>query len=130
MMQFLLPADLDTTTAICVGIGLAAWVFALVGWSILRRRSRAQSPNENLLDAIIERQSPGSGPSRSVPDACRPAGSGPQLSALEGHLRNAVFDVKARERLVQDAMQAVGGSRAAAIRKVLRDLDEEDKRWA
>jgi hypothetical protein len=103
MMQFLLPADLDTTTAICVGIGLAAWVFALVGWSILRRRSRAQSPNENLLDAIIERQSPGSGPSRSVPDACRPAGSGPQLSALEGHLRNAVFDVKARERLVQNA---------------------------
>ena len=55
---------------------------------------------------------------------------GSQLSALEGHLRSAVLDLNARERLVKDAMRDAGGNRAAAIRKVLRDLAEEDKRWA
>jgi hypothetical protein len=57
------------------------------------------------------------------------AASGPQLSALEGHLRNAILDASARERLVKDAMTS-GVGRAAAIRKVLRDLEEEDKRWS
>ena len=55
---------------------------------------------------------------------------GSQLSALEGHLRNAILDPNARERLVKDAMRIAGGSRAAAIRKVLRDLGDEDKRWS
>src|SRR4051812_26402992 len=126
MMRFLLPAALDATTAIYIGIGLAACVLVLIVWSLLRRRSRTQSPNENLLDAIIERQ--GSGRSRSLPR--RAAGGGPQLSALEGHLRNAILDPNARERLVKDAMRITGGGRAAAIRKVLRDLGDEDKRWS
>jgi hypothetical protein len=125
-------ADWDTTTTVYVGVGiwLAAYVLVLVVWSLLRRRSRTQSPNENLLDAIIEQQSPGSGPSRNLPDARRAAGGGLQLSALEGHLRNAILDPNTRERLVKDAMRDAGGNRAAAIRKVLRDLADEDKRWA
>jgi hypothetical protein len=45
-------------------------------------------------------------------------------------LRNAVLNANARERLVKDAMRATGGDRTAAIRKVLRDLYEEDKRWS
>jgi hypothetical protein len=49
---------------------------------------------------------------------------------LERHLRNAIFDENARERLVNDAMRTDGGKRAAAIRKVLRDLGDEDKRWS
>ena len=44
----LLPANLDATTAIYVGMGLAACGLALVGWSRLRRRSsradRARGP--------------------------------------------------------------------------------------
>jgi len=49
---------------------------------------------------------------------------------LEGHLRNAILDARARERVVNDAMWTTGGDRAAAIRKVLGDLNEEDKRWS
>jgi hypothetical protein len=45
-------------------------------------------------------------------------------------LRNAILNANARERLVKDAMRATGGDRSAAIRKVLRDLHEADKRWS
>jgi DNA-binding TFAR19-related protein (PDSD5 family) len=46
---------------------------------------------------------------------------------LEGHLR-AILDPNAKERLVKDAMRIADGGRAAAIRQVLRDLDDEGKR--
>ena len=49
---------------------------------------------------------------------------------LERHLRNAILDQNARERLVNDAMRTNSGTRAAAIRKVLRDLGDEHKRWS
>jgi hypothetical protein len=48
---------------------------------------------------------------------------------LERHLRNAILSESARERLVKDAMRTDGSSRAAAIKKVLRDLGDENKRW-
>jgi hypothetical protein len=135
----LLSPSLDATIAIYVGIGLAACVLAFVVWFLLRRRCGA---NENLLDTIIERQSPGSGrqrpfwrgpeapplPGRRGRKANWMAADGTQLSMLEGHLRSAVLDTNARERLVKDAMAS--GGRAAAIRKVLRDLEDEDKRWS
>src|SRR6476620_5194880 len=82
--------------------------------------------DSDLLDAIIKRQSPGSGRQRpTLRDVRQSAASGPQLSVLEGHLRNAILYANARERLVKDAM-ATGDGRATAIRKVLRDLEEED----
>jgi len=45
-------------------------------------------------------------------------------------LRTAILSPDARERLVKDAMRAIGGDRAAAVRKVLQDLYDEDKRWS
>jgi hypothetical protein len=131
-------------TEIYLGLGLAACVFVLIGRPFARRKTRARldpgasvldDRNASLLDTIIARQSPASSgpiraPARSEPDAYRPVRSGPQLSVLEGHLRNAVLDAPARERLVADAMRATGGNRAAAIGKVLRDLHDEDKRWS
>ncbi len=118
---------MDTTIAIYIGIGLAVSVLTLVGWLLLSGRNpKHHGTNENLLNAIIERQSPGS----KRRSARGPAGRRPQqLSALEGHLRNAILDPSSRERLVQDAMRVAGGDRQKAIRKVLRDLHDEDKRW-
>jgi hypothetical protein len=52
-----------------------------------------------------------------------------QLAALEGHLRNAILDPGARERLVNHAMRTSTGDRATAIRKVLADLHGENNRW-
>jgi hypothetical protein len=48
---------------------------------------------------------------------------------LERQLRNAILDGSARERLVKHAMRTDGGNRATAIRQVLRDLEDENKRW-
>ena len=71
--------------------------------------------DSDLLDAIIKRQSPGSGRQRpTLRDVRQSAASGPQLSVLEGHLRNAILYANARERLVKDAM-ATGVGRATAI---------------
>ena len=79
--------------------------------------------DKNLLDAIVERQSPGSWRQR------RPEKGGPQHAMLEGHLRNAILDRSARERLVEFAMNKTGGDRAEAICLVLRDLENDNKRW-
>lgn len=49
---------------------------------------------------------------------------------LERHLSTAIFDRGARERLVADALRHTGGNRAAAIRKVLSDLENENWRWS
>ena len=122
---------MDNTTAgiavfgIVVGIGL---IYRLLD----RRNSKTQpGADEKLLAAIIERPPQGSvGQRPTATDARRPAEGGPRIAALEGHLRNAVLDANARERLVKDAMRATGGDRAAAIRKVLRELYDEDKRWS
>jgi hypothetical protein len=102
-MRFIFSAALaallllvDTLTAICVGIGLAAFVFALVGRAILRRKFNARSDaNEG------------------------------QLWLLEFQLRSAILDATPRERLLKEAMRSTRGGRAAAIRKVLRDLEDE-----
>jgi hypothetical protein len=48
---------------------------------------------------------------------------------LERRLRNAILSESARERLVNHAMRTGAGNRAAAIREVLRDLEDENKRW-
>jgi hypothetical protein len=50
-------------------------------------------------------------------DDSRAGGPSPELAA---HLPG----------LVKDAMRDAGGNRAAEIRKVLRDLADEDQRWA
>ena len=132
-------ANLEPTTSIYVGIALAACAIALAGRSLLRRGSRTRSSaSRNLLNTIIAQQSAGSrypapvasGLSRRVAGAARPAQGGPELAALERHLRTAILDPNARERLVKDAMRKTGGGRAAAIRKVLRDLHDQDKRWS
>lgn len=98
-------------------------------WILGRRSSARQRADKQLLDAVIQKQSAGSirRSSGSVPHAGRATG---QLALLEGDLRNAIFDPGARERLVKDAIRATGGDRAAAIRKVLSDLEREDKRWS
>jgi hypothetical protein len=127
------------TTELFLGLGLAACALALIGRPLSWRKARAWvDPNASLLDAIIARQSPPSERRRATtralerrePDACKSMAGGPELSVLEGHLRNAVLNAPARERLVADAMWTTGGNRAAAIRKVLRDLHDEDKRWS
>jgi hypothetical protein len=105
--------------AIYIGIGFAVSVLTLVGWLLLSRRNPMHhGTDKNLLDAIIKRQSPGS----KRQSAGRPGERSPQqLSAVESHLRNAIFDPNARERLVQDAMRVAGCDRQEAIREVLRD---------
>ena len=126
-------------TTIYIGIGLAACAIALAGHSLFRHVSRTRaSANRDLLNTILERPSVGSpdrrptapGLARSLRDARRPAEGRPQLAALERHLRTAILDPGARERLVKDAMRTTGGSRATAVRKVLHDLHDEDKRWS
>jgi hypothetical protein len=104
----------------------AAGSLVFAGWLLFWRRRAIPTPADALLlDAIIERQSPKSSRHSKAPLA--PAGAG--LAALEGHLRTAILDPTARERLIS-AAQASGRDRAAAIRKVLSDLQQEDKRWS
>ena len=67
---------------------------------------------------------------RSLSDARRQAVDRSQIEALERHLATAILDPGARDRLITDAMRVTDGDRAEAIRKVLRDLEEEDKRWS
>jgi hypothetical protein len=116
------------TTTIYAEAALLVSALVVFGGILVRARPRS---NENLLDAIVERQSPGSGRGREtgmVPD--RGLSKGPRLSVLEGHLRTAILSPQARERLVEDAMRTAGGNRAAGIRKVLSDLHAENNRWS
>jgi hypothetical protein len=116
-------------------LGLIACAFAglalFLGWPIFQRKTpssrKAPSDNGGLLDAIIARQSPQNTPGQR--QRRRPV-QNPQLAALEGHLRNAILDPGARERLVNHAMRTSTGDRATAIRKVLADLHGENNRWA
>lgn len=121
--------------------GLAATALAFLLANRARSRPRPRTPptaDAALLDEIIQRQSGTTDGSSAPPAASRPrapapgahATADPALAALEGHLRNAILDAAARERLVCEAMRSVGDHRAAAIRKVLRDLHDEDKRWS
>jgi hypothetical protein len=122
--------DMHLTTTIYEGAGLVVSAIAVLGGILLRARSGA---NKNLLDAIVAAQSPGSGHQRQsgrVPDVRPSKGGGPQLSALEGHLRSAILNPQARERLIKDAMRTTGSDRTAAIRKVLSDLHAENNRWS
>jgi len=52
-----------------------------------------------------------------------------EMARLEGHLRQAVLDPAARERLVRDAMRVTGGDRMAALRKVLADIERDNDRY-
>ena len=127
---------LEHTIAISIGITLGACTIAIAGRTLFWRMFRAQCRSDTpLLDLMIERQSPLSGrrrfginpPRNKSREQGEPT---PQLAMLERHLRTAILDENARERLVNDAMRTNGGKRAAAIRKVLRDLCDEDKRWS
>jgi hypothetical protein len=114
----------DTSIAIYLSIGLAACGMVLLGFTLRRKFGRSRT-DKALLETIIggkPRAPQGAG---SVPKAGKPSG---QLALLEGHLRTAIFDPGARERMVAQAMRSAGGDRAAAIRKVLADLEGEDKR--
>ena len=91
------------------------------------RRGEART-GKKLLAAILEKESPSRRvPRSSVPSQSRPTG---RLASLEGHLRTAILDPNARERLVADTLRRTCGDRAAAVRKVLSDLAAEDKRWS
>ena len=129
-MNSLGERDMQLTTTIYAGAGLVVSAIAVFGGILLRVRSGA---NKNLLNAIVAGQSSGSGHQRqsgSAPDVRPAKGSGPQLSALEGHLRSAILNPQARERLIKDAMRTTGTDRSAAIRKVLSDLHAENNRWS
>jgi hypothetical protein len=128
----------DTIALIYAGAGFAGYALAIVGWTLLPLKSRVRPNTEDSpWHAGTEQPSPESGrqrssPSRSsgsVPEFHRPASNGPQFSVLEGQLRSAIFSAGARERLVQHALQTTNGDRVAAIRKVLNDLSEDNKRW-
>jgi len=115
-------------------LGLAGCGLTLVGWLFGRRSGLRQMPGKDLVRAAIEKPSPRSrspAPKRastgSVPRVGPPTG---QLAALERHLRTAIFDQGARERLIADALGHTRGDRVAAIRKVLSDLESEDRRWS
>ena len=123
-----------------LGLIACALVVAAVflGRLLLRRKApsdrKAPPDNAGLLDAIIARQSPPSTlgqrqQRRPAPTQQRRPAQNSQLATLEGHLRHAILDPGARERLVNDGMRTTAGDRAAAIRKVLADLHGEDKRW-
>ena len=130
---------MEDTIVIAIDIGIALGVvcaLAIAGRTLFwfRAQSRSDTP---LLDLMIE-QSPRSGhrPSKETASPRNKSSSrqqreaAPQLAMLERQLRNAILDENARERLVNEAMRANGGTRAGAIRKVLSDLGDEDKRWS
>lgn len=100
-----MPLMMDISTALYVSIGLIVCAFVLIAVALFRRPT-------------------GSGPSRCVEWHVAHASAG---RALEGHLRSAILDPGARERLVDAAMQSSGGDRAAAIREVLYDLERDNR---
>ena len=116
---------MDTSIAIYLGIGLAACALVLLAF-VLGRKSGRSRTNKALLETIIGGKPQAPQGARRVPKAGKPSG---QLALLEGRLRTAILDTGARERMVTQAMRSTGGDRAAAIRKVLADLEAEDKRW-
>jgi hypothetical protein len=117
----LMPLTMDISTPLYVSIGLIVCAFLLIAVALRRPRARTQArPTGHLLEDILARQSPGSG-------GRHPTGSGPRLAALEGHLRNAILDPGARERLVDAAIRKTGGDRAAAIREVLRAFERDNR---
>ena len=125
---------MDLSLVKYAAIGLAGCGLVFVGWFFGRRSGRRQMSGKDLQRAATERSSPWSGPpapkrplTGSVPHVDRPSG---QLAMLERHLSTAIFDTGARERLVADALRHTGGNRAAAIRKVLSDLENENRRWS
>ena len=134
-------ANMDRITTIYAGVGVATCALALVGRALQQRsRARARS-NEALLNFMLQGQyfmlqgqsaGPGPQPRRgSVPDARRPTGERAQISGLEARLRSAILSADARERLIKEALNhTAGGDRAAAIRKVLSDLEAEHNRWS
>ena len=68
-------------------------------------------------------------PHGTVSPARRPTEDRVEIARLEAHLSQAIFSADARRRLVDHAMRTTGGDRAAAIRKVLRDLERDNSRW-
>jgi hypothetical protein len=127
-------AALDTSIVTYIDLGLAGCGLALGGWVFGRRSRTRPASGKDLLTAAIKRQSPRArspalrrSSSGNVPSVVRPMG---HLASLERHLRTAIFDPGARERLVGDALRSAGGDRAAAIREVLSDLENEHKRWS
>ena len=92
-----------------------------------RRKSSRSLTNKALLETIIGGKLQTELGAGTVPKAGKPSR---QLALLEGHLRIAILDPGARERMVAQAMRSVGSDRAAAIRKVLADLEAENKRWS
>lgn len=107
-----MPLTMDISTALYVGIGLIVCAFVLIAATLRRPRAQVQVRSTG--------QSPASGGRRTT-------GSGPQLAALEGHLRNAILDPAARERLIDAAIKKTGGNRAAAIRDVLRAVERDNR---
>jgi hypothetical protein len=96
-------------------------------------RSTEPDVRRNLLDEILERQCAASRcahSSHNSTSSSTSAGGDSQLAALEGHPRMAILDPSARERLISEAMRATGKGRRDAIRKVLYDLENEDRRLA
>ena len=116
-----MPLTMDISTALYVGIGLIVCAFVLIAATLRRPRAQVQARSTGHLPKdILARQSPASGGRRTT-------GSGPQLAALEGHLRNAILDPAARERLIDAAIKKTGGNRAAAIRDVLRAVERDNR---
>lgn len=94
------------------GTALIAILFA-IAWHF-RRRHR--------IERIL-------GGASSVPVVHYPGPAAKSLSALEGELKQSVFDPSARERLIKDAMQRRKVDRQSAIRIVLEELRDEHDRY-
>jgi hypothetical protein len=118
----IVPA-MDTSTATYLGVALAASGLALLAFALIRKSRRS---NKALLETIIGGKPQTPQDARSARKIGKPSG---QAALLEGHLRTAILDPGARERMVAQAMRSTGGDRVAAIRKVLADIEAEDKRW-
>jgi hypothetical protein len=124
----------DKTAIIYAGIGVAASALFRIIPILLQRWSEARAKaKEAKLFAFLAQHSPESARHRSrgtVPDTRRSTTDAQALPALEGQLRNAIFNADTRERLIKDALRHANGNRAAAIRKVLSDLHAENNRWS
>ena len=126
---------LEDTITVYVGIALGVCALAIAGHTLFLRIFRAGSRSDTpLLDSMIGQQQSrrsGRGRSKATTSPSRQRReTAPQLAMLERRLRNAILSESARERLVNHAMRTSAGNRAAAIREVLRDLEDENKRWS
>src|SRR4051812_7545806 len=123
---------------VAIGV-MVVCLIALVSRTLVQPKPRVGCPESttseerscpNELFAEFLRNSGGPNLSGSVEDTHQITRAGPGVAMLEAHLRNAILDPGARNRLINEATKGTRGDRAAAIQKVLNDLHAENNRWS